>query len=310
MIRIKNPDKISVIIPTYNSMPRIVKTIQSVKNNYHKNIDLIIVDDGSTDGTFEYLSRADIRDVLIKRCDDNSGGPNRGRNYGIAMASSEWITFLDHDDEIMPDKLIRQLEAAKKYNVDVVSCNYQNVSPRGSVEIKSRFAFYSKEFGYPRFISGNEGSLNFIPGCLLLRTKKCPLFEHKDIDYDWAMKVLAENDVVVVDNILLKRNISGSNLSLNIGYKERTYEYFKNFVDNKKYQHEYKEAFREGLKYHSQTLARNYYYHGSWRKCVKMLLRSKFTYKNIGLLVTCPFPFLRRYVLKRFDILGKAKQYK
>ena len=103
----------SVIIPTYNRSYTLKRAVKSVLKQTHKDFELIIVDDGSTDETRDYLSELKIKfptKKLIVISQDNKG-VSAARNEGIKKSSGEWIAFLDSDDEWNK----RKLEIQKKY---------------------------------------------------------------------------------------------------------------------------------------------------------------------------------------------------
>lgn len=94
---------ISVIIPLYNKEPIIEKTISSVLSQSYNDFEVVIVDDGSTDGSASIVeSMNDHRIRLIKQ--ENSG-PSKARNTGVKNAQGEWVAFLDADDEFLSDAL-------------------------------------------------------------------------------------------------------------------------------------------------------------------------------------------------------------
>lgn len=97
---------VSVVIPAYNSGPHLSATIESVLAQPHRPLELIIVDDGSTDGTPETLARFGSAVTLIRQ---SWRGHPAARNTGIRAARGEFIGFVDHDDLWMPDKLAQQL---------------------------------------------------------------------------------------------------------------------------------------------------------------------------------------------------------
>lgn len=124
--------KVSVIIPTYNAENVIVRTIKSIQKQTigFENIELIIVDDNSNDSTKsilkEYESKYPNMKCILK--DDNSGTPSRGRNIGIDNASSEYIMFIDQDDQYVEDMCETLYNAIKKYDVDIVMCDYKTIN--------------------------------------------------------------------------------------------------------------------------------------------------------------------------------------
>ena len=98
----------SVIIPAYNSKPYIRTTVQSVLAQSMKDTEIIVIDDGSTDGTGEHLSPFLDRITLLRQ--DNKG-PSAARNAGLKSANGEYVAFLDSDDLWLPDRLQKVLDA-------------------------------------------------------------------------------------------------------------------------------------------------------------------------------------------------------
>ena len=103
--------EVSVIIPTHNRRSMVCEAIASVLAQRDAGFELIVVDDGSTDGTSEML--ADIDDVTVERTERR--GPAAARNRGVAMARAPLIAFLDSDDLWAPDKLHRQLAFMREF---------------------------------------------------------------------------------------------------------------------------------------------------------------------------------------------------
>ncbi|MFA6407398.1 MAG: glycosyltransferase [Candidatus Paceibacterota bacterium] len=104
--------KVSVIIPTYNASRFLHRTIKSVLNQTFHNFELIIVDDCSQDNTQEIIDFFKNEDKRTKSIflEKNSGGPAFPKNIGLSIAQGNYIAYLDHDDEWLPQKLERQLE--------------------------------------------------------------------------------------------------------------------------------------------------------------------------------------------------------
>lgn len=104
------PPLVSVILPTYNRLHYLQRAVASVFAQTQGNWELIVVDDGSTDGTTAYvLALADPRVRCITR--PHCGNPAQVRNVGIAASRGAWLAFLDSDDIWEPEKLVLQLEA-------------------------------------------------------------------------------------------------------------------------------------------------------------------------------------------------------
>lgn len=101
----------SVIIPTYNREAVLARAIESVLSQSFQNFELIVVDDGSTDGTTELLKQY----PRINYIKTTNQGVSAARNRGISMATGEWICFLDSDDEWLPKKLQLQADYILSY---------------------------------------------------------------------------------------------------------------------------------------------------------------------------------------------------
>ena len=113
MLNNTNPS-IAVIIPTYNREITIVQCINSALSQSYPVDEIIIVDDNSSDDTIQILNR--FKDEIIILHTKSRSGAQIARNIGIKAAKSEWISFLDSDDEWLPNKLEKQMVALK--NVD------------------------------------------------------------------------------------------------------------------------------------------------------------------------------------------------
>jgi glycosyltransferase involved in cell wall biosynthesis len=106
---------VSIIIPTYNRVFFLKKALDSVFSQTFLSYELIVVDDGSTDSTEEYISSLDREVCYIKIA---HSGVSRARNVGIDVSRGEWIAFLDSDDYWLPEKLekqVRYLQAHSEY---------------------------------------------------------------------------------------------------------------------------------------------------------------------------------------------------
>ncbi len=113
---------ISVVIPTYNRANDLVKAIASVLMQTYPVTEILVCDDGSTDNSKELVIA--INDPKVKWIDCGiNGGPAIPRNIGIKQSQGDWVAFLDSDDEWMPTKIEKQIEAIEKYQVKAVCTN-------------------------------------------------------------------------------------------------------------------------------------------------------------------------------------------
>jgi glycosyltransferase involved in cell wall biosynthesis len=109
--------RISVVMPAYNAAGFIQRAIRSVWAQTHLPLELIVVDDGSSDDTAAVAASVDPRTRVIRQA---NGGPGAARNRGVKESAGDWIAFLDADDAWRPNKLERQLPQTERRDVDVV----------------------------------------------------------------------------------------------------------------------------------------------------------------------------------------------
>lgn len=122
---------ISVIIPSYNSSKYILKAIESVLNQTYKHIELIIVDDGSSDDTKEVLAK--YSDKIIYYYQENRG-PAAARNIGVSLSSGYYVAFLDADDYWDITKLEKSINIFNNSkDVGIVCCNLKYIDSNGNV---------------------------------------------------------------------------------------------------------------------------------------------------------------------------------
>jgi len=98
---------VSIIIPAYNAATLIEETLDSLLNQTHSAIEIIVVDDGSTDNTADVVQRYGRSVILLQQ--RNSGGCSGPRNTGLRVAKGTFVTFFDADDLMRPDKIARQV---------------------------------------------------------------------------------------------------------------------------------------------------------------------------------------------------------
>lgn len=119
-----NNDLVSVIVPIYNNAQFIVAFINNLFNQSHSNIEVILINDGSTDGTEAICRKLEEEYSQITYAYQDNAGPGIARNNGIARAHGKYIMFFDIDDEFDNDYIEFMVRKIKKYNCDFVRTNY------------------------------------------------------------------------------------------------------------------------------------------------------------------------------------------
>lgn len=127
--------KISVIIPVYNVEQYLSECMDSVVNQTLKDIEIICVNDGSTDGSRKILQEYADRDERIKIIDQENGGLSCARNRGIRFASGEFIGFVDSDDWIDLDFYEKLYNVAVKYEADISCGGLKRFNSKNKIEI-------------------------------------------------------------------------------------------------------------------------------------------------------------------------------
>ncbi|MGN0503616.1 MAG: glycosyltransferase family 2 protein [Ruminococcus sp.] len=120
---------VSVIIPAYNIADYLPRCLDSVLGQTYKNLEVIVVSDGSTDGTNEIIKRYAGQDNRIVPVFKENSGVSDTRNKGIEMAKGDYIGFIDGDDYIEANMYETLLDNALKYDADISHCGYQMVFP-------------------------------------------------------------------------------------------------------------------------------------------------------------------------------------
>lgn len=119
-----NEELISVIIPVYNTSEYLSKCLLSVINNSFKNLEIICINDGSTDNSLSVLEELSKKDNRIKIISIHNSGVSHARNVGLDYCTGDYIAFVDSDDEVHPDYFLVLFHFLKKLNADIVSCGF------------------------------------------------------------------------------------------------------------------------------------------------------------------------------------------
>lgn len=192
---------ISVIIPTYNRANTILRAVDSVLNQSFKNVELIVIDDGSTDNTLDLLA-----EYKLKVLSQNNLGVSSARNLGVKHASYDWIAFLDSDDQWHRDKLAEQVKFLLENKVHLVHTNEQWI--RNNVKVN------------PPKKYNKGGGDQFIPCLKLCAIGPSTVLMEKRIflelggfredfqcceDYDLWLKYTSLYDVGYIDKLLINK---------------------------------------------------------------------------------------------------------
>jgi glycosyltransferase involved in cell wall biosynthesis len=213
-----NESKVSVVIPVYNREKTIRRAIDSVLSQSYKNIELIVVDDASTDSSATIVNEYQDERLHLIQLKEN-GGANVARNVGIRKAVGDIIAFQDSDDEWLNDKLELQLDYMKKMKCDVVACSYiqvmdeierqipsvQQISRVQSVGVREVLREYNV-VGTPTLMIKRSvvESVGYFDECM-------PRLQ----DYEYAIRISKKYDIEMMDTPLVYAYIGEDNITNN-----------------------------------------------------------------------------------------------
>lgn len=219
---------ISVIIPVYNKERSLKNTIHSVLSQSYKDLEILCVDDGSTDSSVEILKSFD--DKRIRIVSQANSGVSAARNKGLELSKGEWLFFLDADDELLPAALetLHNLATSGNYFFAV-----------GNIIIKSR-----KEKWYCNNIKEKPSNNVFkdivlnrcFPrtGNIIFRNSKARnVYFDKNLsrneDIDFFSRLLNQKNGIITHKCVLKYVLENNALSKNKNNNEKDYLYHLNF---------------------------------------------------------------------------------
>lgn len=123
--------KISVIVPVYNSIDCLERCVKSICAQTYSNLEIILVDDGSTDGTDRLCEQLALQDSRIVVYHKKNGGASSARNLGIKLASGEYLGFVDSDDYIEPYVYEEMMQVLAGQNADIAQISRDEVDEEG-----------------------------------------------------------------------------------------------------------------------------------------------------------------------------------
>ena len=195
---------ISVIIPTFNRRQTLDRAIDSILSQTYQPYEIIVVDDGSTDGTADWLSANYSSLQIIQQ---SNKGVSSARNTGINSARGDWIALLDSDDEWLPDKLEIQVKLLQN-NEELRFCHTNEIWIRNGVRI-NQMKKHQKYGG--NIFKKCLDICRISPSSSLFHTsviKDVGLFDESlDVceDYDLWLRITAKYPVLFLDQPLIKK---------------------------------------------------------------------------------------------------------
>jgi glycosyltransferase involved in cell wall biosynthesis len=302
---------LSVIITTYNSAKFITNTLDSIFNQtglgQDFELEVLVSDDASADGTIDIL-KTYPHEIKLLLAQQNSGGPNAGRNRGLKKATGDFICIADHDDLWQENKVVSLLPHLER--APILSCGYQlrDISlgfekERLENTAQGKLTHYGLNKTFEGLLKRNNNRQKTYLGTLVFSNQlKNVLFEENFgmIDYDWLLRLFHNNSSAHLNVTLHTRLVDGANLSLNEEYRLKNH--FYSLYTNEFYRNSFPSWVSKSEKRLNASLAKYYYLKGSLRKARYFFLKSGFSIKNMAYYLTT---FVgRKWVLKKFNVFG------
>ncbi|HEM2548377.1 TPA: glycosyltransferase [Streptococcus suis] len=151
-------DLISVIVPIYNVQDYLKKCIESIAKQTYTNLEIILVNDGSTDNSEEICLRFMKQDDRIKYYTKSNGGLADARNFGLEQANGKYIAFVDSDDYIKPDMIETMYVNIIKHHADISEIDFCLVDENGYTKKKKsrKLSVFSRDEAVKAFLSGSS----------------------------------------------------------------------------------------------------------------------------------------------------------
>lgn len=211
---------VSIIIPTYNRLHTLPRAIASVLAQSYTNIEVIVVDDGSTDGTDKYMEAVVDTRVKYVRLKENRG-PAGARNHGVEIAKGEYVAFQDSDDEWIVDKLEKQMELLLKNpdTMQMVYCAMQGMYEDGSrgeilpsikipMDEKSgeifEYLLQTCMIGTVAMVVSKKSFQDIGGFCEVLKSLE---------DYEFSLRFAKKNGIGFVDEVLVIPHVSANSVN-------------------------------------------------------------------------------------------------
>lgn len=133
---------ISVIVPAYNAEKYLAECLTSILGQSYRDIEVLLINDGSTDSTLAIATDFATRDARLKIFTTENRGVSSARNYGISQACGDWITFVDSDDMLFSDALMSSFKIANETSADILIGKHTDVD-KNSHNASGRYTMIS-----------------------------------------------------------------------------------------------------------------------------------------------------------------------
>ena len=213
---------ISVIVPVYKVKSYLCQCVDSIINQTYKDLEILLVDDGSPDSSGAISDEYATKDERIRVIHKANGGQSTARNAALDVAQGDYIGFVDGDDWVEPNMYESLLSVMLNENADIVQCGWYKVSPEGVKECPFTEQFrehYTSDEGLEELIKSKGGHLNTSVCCKLFKNEVAqkfrftPVRAYEDDEYIFKTVSIASKIVCVNNPLYNYLNREGSTMT-------------------------------------------------------------------------------------------------
>ncbi len=167
----ENAELLTVIVPVYNAELYLERCLNSILSQTWKNLEILLTDDGSEDGSVRICRKFADKDTRIRLIETTHGGQGRARNLALEQMRGEYVLFVDADDFIHPQMAERLLAGARQSGAEIVQCGYAETAEDGTV-LRRWHALEKRGYIPPRMKQALEPDLTCFTKCPVVQTEE------------------------------------------------------------------------------------------------------------------------------------------
>lgn len=199
-----NEIKVSVIIPVYNCEKYIKKCVTSIIKQSYKNIEILLINDGSTDNSYAKCKEIAILDERIKVFSKDNGGVSSARNYGLKKCEGDYILFIDGDDYITNDCIEKSIKLIKEKDIEILKFSFvkeisKSIHKKYSFSVPINKVILNKEYSkilYPNTFLTNDF-------CNITNV----LIKKEIINHDFEPRMIGEDFLFFMECLIKSKNV-------------------------------------------------------------------------------------------------------
>lgn len=256
----KKPVKVSVIVPIYNNENYLNECIDSIINQTLEEIEIICVNDGSTDNSLKILKEYADKDYRVKIIDKDNSGYGHVMNIGMDLASGEYIGIVESDDYILPEMYEKLYETAKEFDLDFVKSDFYRFYGEGDSLITNYEKIARDDENYDKIISPKEfkESFKFIMNTWnaiysseflrknLIRHNETPGASFQDNGFWFKANIYADKTMYLHDAFYMNRRDNPNSSVHNpekVYCSNEEYQYIYNFLEENDFKEEFLDVY-------------------------------------------------------------------